>query len=124
MTRNFVGAVALAVVGSQYAGIWAGKIRALASRINASPLGWIALGATLISIIGYVIQTILDYVSLPAVVGAFAFFGIFGVFAIIALVIGVVAILTGWRRGDHTFRLGLVAVAWVVLVQTNLSLRD
>jgi uncharacterized membrane protein YvlD (DUF360 family) len=92
--------------------------------INASHWGWIAVGAMVVSVIGYAIQTVLDYVSVPAAIPEIVFFGLFGAFAIAAFITGVVAVLTGWKRGDHTFRLGLVAIAWVVLVQTNLSLRD
>lgn len=100
------------------------NVRAVVGGIKASPWGWIAVGATVISAIGYVLQKILDYISEPAVVGAIVYFGVFGDFAITALITGVVAVVTGWKRGDDTVRLGLVAVAYVVLAQTILSLWD
>jgi hypothetical protein len=92
--------------------------------IHASPWGLIAFGAAVVSAIGYAVQTILDYVPEPAVVGEIEFYGLFAGFAIVALVAGIVAVITGWRKDDHTRSLGLVAIAYVVLVQTTQSLWD
>jgi hypothetical protein len=92
--------------------------------IHASPWGLIAFGAAVVSAIGYAVQTILDYVPEPAVVGEIEFYGLFAGFAIVALVAGIVAVITGWRKVDHTRSLGLVAIAYVVLVQTTQSLWD
>jgi hypothetical protein len=94
------------------------------ARIEASPWGWIAFGAAVISAIGYALQTILDYVPDPALVDEIEFYGVFADFGIAALLTGIVAALTGWRSGDDTRRLGLVAIAYVVLVQTIQPLWD
>jgi hypothetical protein len=80
--------------------------------------GWIAIGAADVSAVGYAVQTILDYVPAPALVGQIEFYGVFAGFGIAALVAGLVALVTGWRSGDHTRRLGLVAIAYVLVVQT------
>ena len=92
--------------------------------IEASRAGWIALGAAVISAAGYVIQTILDYVSEPAVVGKIEYWGLFYGFAALALLAGTASVLTGLKRSDSTLRLGLVAIAYVALVQTIQSLWD
>jgi hypothetical protein len=92
--------------------------------IKASAWGRAALGATVVSAVGYATQIALDYVSKPAIVGQLVFFGLFGGFAIAALVTGVVAVVTGRHRRDHTVRLGLVAMGYVALVQTIQSLWD
>jgi hypothetical protein len=83
-----------------------------------------ALGATLISAVGYAAQTALDYVSDPAFVGQIVFFGLFGGFAIVGLLTGVVAVVSGWNRGDHTRRLGVLAIAYVTLAQVIQSFWD
>jgi hypothetical protein len=93
-------------------------------QIKASPWGRAALGATVVSAVGYAVQNALDYVSLPDIVGQLAFFGLFAGSAIAALVTGVVAVVTGRHRRDHTVRLGLIAIAYVPLAQAVLSLRD
>jgi hypothetical protein len=92
--------------------------------INASRWGWSALGATVMSAVGYAAQTALDYVSDPAVVGQIVFFGLFGGFAIVGLLTGVAAVATGWNRGDHTRRLGVLAIAYVALAQAIQSVWD
>jgi hypothetical protein len=92
--------------------------------IKASRWGWAALGATVVSAVGYATQTALDYVSEPDVVGELVFYGLFGGFAIAAAVTGVVAIVTGRHRGDQTVRLGLIAIGWLALAQTIQSLWD
>lgn len=84
----------------------------------------IAFGAAGVSAIGYVVQTILDHVPEPALVGKIEFYGLFAGFALAALLAGIVAVVTGWRSADHTCRLGLVAIAYVVLVQAIQSLWD
>jgi hypothetical protein len=92
--------------------------------IEASYWGWIAFGAAVVSAIGYAVQTILDYVPEPALVGELEFWGLFYGFAAVALVAGSVAAVTGFNRGDSTLRLGLVAIAYVALVQTIQTLWD
>jgi hypothetical protein len=94
-------------------------------RINALPWGLIALGATAVSLIGYVVQTILDYVPEPALVGELEFYGVFAGFGFLALIAGLLSIAVGWRHGDkHAVQLGLVAIVYVVLAQVLQSLWD
>jgi hypothetical protein len=52
------------------------------------------------------------------------FYGVFAGFAIVAQIAGIVAIVTGRKRGDLTRVLGLVAIAYSVLAQTLQSLWD
>jgi hypothetical protein len=111
-------------IGSATLRAFAVTTRQAAGGIEASPWGWIAFGAAVVSAIGYALQTILDYVREPALVGEIEFYGLFAGFAIAALLAGTVALITGWRSGDHTRRLGLVAIAYVVLVQAIQSLWD
>jgi hypothetical protein len=99
-------------------------MRIAVGAIEASVWGWIAFGAADVSAIGYAVQTILDYVPAPARVEWVEFYGVFAGFGIAALVAGLVALVTGWRSGDHTRRLGLVAIAYVIVVQTIQSLWD
>jgi hypothetical protein len=95
-----------------------------AMTINASPWGRAALGTTVVSAVGYATQTALDYVSKPDIIGQLVYFGLFAGFAIAAFVTGVVAVVTGRHRRDHTVRLGLIAIGYVVLAQTIQSLWD
>jgi hypothetical protein len=92
--------------------------------IHASPWGLIAFAAAVVSEIGYMVQTILDWVPEPALLGEIEFYGLFADFAVIALIGGIVAVITGWRSGDQTRVLGLVAIGYFVLVQTLQSLWD
>lgn len=102
------------------AGVPCGK-----SRRIASPWARVAVGATIVSAIGYAVQTILDYVPEPGLIGQLEFYGVFVGFALVALVTGAVALFTGWRRDDRVaVRLGLVAVGYVLLVQVIQSLWD
>ena len=91
---------------------------------QASIWGWIAVGAAGVSIVGYVVQSIFDYVTAPAIVGQLAFYGLYAGPAVAALVAGGIALVTGWRRGDSTVRFGVVGVAYFVLAQTVQSLWD
>lgn len=94
-------------------------------RRKASPWARIAVGATIVSAIGYAVQTILDYVPEPGLVGELEFYGVFAGFAFVALVTGAVSIFTGWRRDDRVaVRLGLVAVGYVLLAQVIQSFWD
>lgn len=92
--------------------------------IQASPWGFVAFGAAVASEIGYMVQTILDWVPDPALVGEIEFYGLFAGFAVVALIAGIVAVITGWRSGDQTRVLGLVAIGYVLLVQTIQILWD
>jgi hypothetical protein len=96
----------------------------VAARINVSPWAWIAIGATAVSLLGYVVQTILDYVPVPAIVAELEFYGDFAGFGLIALVAGVVSIATGWHHSKHTVRVGFIAIAYVALAQLIQSLWD
>jgi hypothetical protein len=92
--------------------------------VEATAWGWIALGATILSAIGYALQTILDYVSAPDDVVLLVYFGLFEWDGVLALVAGIIAVWTGWNRNDWTLRLGVVAIAYVALAQTIQSLWD
>jgi hypothetical protein len=93
-------------------------------RLRASAWGWIAVASTVVSAIGYATQTILDYVPDPSIVGAVVYFGLFAGFSVAALFSGVIAVVTGPKRADHTLRFGLLAVGYVALTQTIQSLWD
>jgi hypothetical protein len=95
-----------------------------ARRVAAAPWGWAAIIATLLSVVGYAFQTILDYVSLPDDVTPLVFFGFFEWDGILAFLTGIVAIWAGWTRCDWTFRFGVIAIAYVVLAQTIQTLWD
>jgi hypothetical protein len=84
----------------------------------------VAFGAAVVSEVGYMIQTILDWVPDAALVGEIEFYGLFACFAAVALIAGIVAVITGWRSGDQTRVLGLVAIGYVVLVQALQTLWD
>ena len=86
--------------------------------------GWIALGATILSAVGYALQTLFDHVSVPADLARLVFFGLFEWDGVLALFAGFIAVWTGRSRNDWTFRLGIIAIAYVVLVQTTQSLWD
>jgi hypothetical protein len=93
-------------------------------RAGATAWGWIALGATILSAVGYALQILFDHVSVPAHAVELVFFGVFEWDGVLALVTGIVAVWTGWSRNDWTGWLGLVAISYVVVVQTAQSLWD
>jgi hypothetical protein len=88
-------------------------MRITVGALEASVWGWIVFGAADVSAVGYAVQTTLDYVPAPALVGQIEFYGVFAGFGIAALIAGMVALVTGWRSGDQTRRLGLVAIGYV-----------
>lgn len=90
----------------------------------ATAWGWIALGLTILSAVGYALQTILDYVSVPDDVVRLVFYGFFEWDGLLALAAGIIAVWTGRNRDDWTLRLGLVAIGYVALAQTIQSLWD
>lgn len=91
---------------------------------SATAWGWIALGLTILSAVGYALQTILDYVTVPDDVVRLVFYGFFEWDGLLALAAGIIAVWTGWKRDDWTLRLGLVAIGYVALAQTIQSLWD
>jgi hypothetical protein len=91
---------------------------------SASAWGWIALGLTILSAVGYALQTLFDHVSVPDDVARLVFFGFFEWDGVLALVAGIIAVWTGRKRNDWTLRLGLVAIVYVALAQTIQSLWD
>ena len=91
---------------------------------SASAWGWVALGLTILSAIGYALQTILDYVHVPDDLTRLVFFGFFEWDGVLALLAGVVAVWTGRNKDDWTLRFGLVAIFYVALAQTIQSLWD
>ena len=90
----------------------------------ATAWGWIALGLTILSAVGYALQTLFDHVSVPDDVVRLVFYGLFEWDGVLALAVGIIAVWTGWKRNDWTLRLGLVAIGYVVLAQTIQSLWD
>ena len=90
----------------------------------ATAWGWIALGATTLSAVGYALQILFDHVSVPDDVVRLVFFGLFEWDAVLALGAGIIAVWTGRNRNDWTLRLGVIAIAYVTLVQTIQSLWD
>jgi hypothetical protein len=91
---------------------------------GANTWGWIALGAAFLSAVGYALQTIFDHLTVPDDVVRLVFYGFFEWDGLLALVAGIIAVSTGWNRNDWTFRLGVVAIAYVALAQTIQSLWD
>jgi hypothetical protein len=91
---------------------------------GATAGGWIAIGATILSAVGYALQALFDHVSVPADVAKLVFFGVFEWDGVLALLAGIVAVWTGWSRNDRTVWLGLVAISYAVLAQTAQSLWD
>lgn len=91
---------------------------------SSSAWGWIALGLTLLSAVGYALQTILDYVHVPDDLTRLVFFGFFEWDGVLALLAGIIAVWTGRNRNDWTLRFGLVAIFYVALAQTIQSLWD
>ena len=73
---------------------------------GATTWGWIALGATILSAVGYALQTLFDHVSVPADVARLVFFGVFEWDGVLALLAGIIAVWRGWSRNDWT------ALAW------------
>ena len=112
--------------GFAFVALLAGAVaaRPLPGRPGATRWGSAAAGAAILSAIGYAVQTALDHVGEPALVGEIEFYGLFVGFACVALIAGAVAVITGWRRGDLTMRLGFIAVAYVLLAQLIQSLWD
>ena len=82
------------------------------------------MSATILSAIGYALQTIFDHVSVPDDLVRLVFYGFFEWDGVLALVAGVIAVWTGWNRDDWTLRLGVVAIVYVALAQTIQSLWD
>ena len=76
------------------------------------------------SAIGYALQTALDYISEPATIGWLVFYVLFVGDGLAALATGIVAVVTGRKRGDRTLLFGLIAIGWVILAQTIQSLWD
>jgi len=91
---------------------------------TASAWGWVAAIATVVSALGYVVQTILDYVYTPPPVGLLEFYGVFIGAGCLALLTGAVASYVGRRRMDLTLSLGFLAVAYVLFAQLTQSLWD
>ena len=61
------------------------------------------------SAVGYALQTLFDYVSVPADLARLVFFGLFEWNGVLALLAGIIAVWTGRSRSDWTFRLGIIA---------------
>jgi hypothetical protein len=94
------------------------------SKGGSTTWGWIALGATILSAVGYALQALFDHVSVPDDVARLVFFGVFEWDGVLALLAGIIAVSRGWRRNDWTAWLGLVAISYVVVAQTAQTLWD
>jgi hypothetical protein len=119
---EFYGLFAAVAFGALMAGAVAA--RPFPGRRSTSPWGWMAAGATILSVVGYAVQTVLDHVDEPGLVGEIEFYGVFVGFALVALIAGAVAVITGRKRGDLTMRLGFIAVGYALLAQAIQSLWD
>jgi len=93
-------------------------------RLRSLPWGFIALLATILSAIGYALQTLLDVVHLPSDITQLVFFGFFEWDGILALIAGCVAVVAGRKRKDWMFRFGLIAIGYVIMAQTIQLLWD
>src|SRR5919109_695369 len=91
---------------------------------SATTWGWIALGLTILSAVGYGLQTLFDHVSLPDDVARLVFYGLFEWDGVLALLAGIMAVWTGRKRNDWTFRFGIGAILYVALAQMIQSLWD
>ena len=76
------------------------------------------------SALGYLVQTILDHVYAPPLVGQLEFYGAFIGAGCFALLTGAIASFVGRRRGDLTLSLGLISIAYVLFAQLTQSLWD
>jgi hypothetical protein len=92
--------------------------------VASAPWGSIAISLTVLSAAGYALQTILDYVPVPSDIAQLVFFGFFEWDGLLALLAGAMAIWAGRRRGDWTFRFGVIAIGYVLLAQTIQILWD
>lgn len=100
--------------------------------LAASGLGWsqasgwarAACAAAIVSLAGFVAQTVLDHVSAPKLVGQLVFYGWFAGFGLGGLALGVVAIARRRRSPDHSALLGWIAIGYVVLAQLVLLVWD
>jgi len=101
-------------------------IEHLRHRFDASRWGWVAVIAACISMLGFALQTILDYVAAPHDLEFAEFWGLFAGDAVIGFLAGLVAIMLGWRvrRRDATIAFGLFGVGWLLLAQAILLVWD
>jgi hypothetical protein len=86
-------------------------------RVRANRWAWVAGVATIVSLVGYIVQFALDHISAPKIVGQLEFFVVFAGFGIAALLLGIVAIAKGRGRGDHSVLIGWIAIGYVALAQ-------
>lgn len=95
-------------------------------RFDASRWGWVAVVAAGISVLGFALQTILDYVPAPSDFKFAEFWGLFAGDAVLGFLTGLVAIIVGWktRRRDATIAFGLIGVGWLLLAQAILLAWD
>lgn len=97
-------------------------------RLTASTWGIVALVATVVSALGFFVQSIPDIVGqrpgYAGVVGAIAWWGVFVPAGLVAFIAGIGALVTGLKRRDRSRWLGAIALAYLIGVQTLLSLWD
>ena len=90
----------------------------------ASKWGWIAGATTVLSLIGYILQTIFDHLTVPWFVAEVDFYAFFTGLAVGALIAGVFSIVVGRGRDDLTVSLGFIALGYVLAAQLLQSLWD
>jgi hypothetical protein len=78
-----------------------------------------AAAAATVSVLAYVLQIVLDYVSAPHVFKFAEFWGLFGGTAVLGCLAGAVAVVQGWKAGrwNATLVCGAIGIGWLVLVQ-------
>ncbi len=75
--------------------------------------------AAAVSVVGYALQTILDWVPAPHAFKFAEFWGLFGGSAVVGCLAGVVAVLQGRKLGgwNATLVCGLAGIGWLALAQ-------
>jgi hypothetical protein len=104
------------------------ELEAQKGSLTTSRWGIVALVATVVSALGFFVQSIPDIIgqrpASAAIIGAIAWWGVFVPAGLLALIAGIGAVVTGLKRRDRTLWLGIISLAYLVGVQTLLSLWD
>lgn len=89
-------------------------------RTDLTSWGRAAAVAAAVSIVGYALQTILDFVPAPHAFKFAEFWGLFAGSAVVGFLAGAVALFQERKAGrwNATLVCGLAGVGWLVLAQT------